>query len=103
MCFSKLYFERRQHWDKYFGKVIPFPNNLSTPRLPRGETTTVASAGTAFEIAEVAYGRSLVPRDASIVNRFPPCFTILDICVFDILISEPIPFAIDSFILSVFL
>ena len=37
-----------------FGIVIPFPNNLSIPRLQRAETAPVASAGTAFEIAEVA-------------------------------------------------
>ena len=64
-----------------FGIAIPFPNNLSVLRLPRAETAPVANAGTAFEIADVAWGGSLVPSDESVVNKFPLRFTDFLICV----------------------
>ena len=78
-----------------FWNTSSFPNSLSTPRLPRAETAPVAKAGTAFEIPFIAYGSTLAPRDASDVNKFPPCFTDFLICVFDIFISVRVPFATD--------
>ena len=45
------------------------------PSSPSAVAEPVANAGTAFEIPFFAYGSTFAPRDASEVNKFPPCFT----------------------------
>ena len=61
----------------------------------------VANAGVTFVIPFIAKGNNLAPRDASDVNKFPPCFTDFLIWVFDIFVSVPVPFATDFFILLI--
>ena len=61
----------------------------------------VANAGATFETPRIAKGRSFVPRDARLLNKFPPCFTDRLICVLLIFISDPVPFASDFSILVI--
>ena len=84
----------------FFGILIRFPNILFIPSSPKAETAPVANAGTALVIPFTASGSTLAPNDARDVNKFPPCFTDLVICVLLIFISLPVPFARDFFYFS---
>ena len=65
------------------------------PISPSAVAAPVAKAGATFVIPFIACGNTFAPREASDVNKFPPCLTTFLICVFDIFISLPVPFAID--------
>ena len=85
----------------FLGIVIPFPNSFFIPISPSADAAPVASARATLETPRIAKGRRLAPRDARLLNKFPPCFTDRLICVLLIFISDPVPVASDFFILAI--
>ena len=69
---------------------IPFPKNLSIPKLPNADNAPLARCGATFDTPFVTNGAKEIRED----QRLPPCFTAFLICVFDILISAPVFFVL---------
>ena len=75
----------------------PFPNILSTPRLAKPDKAPVTSGATAFLARGMAIGINLLLKLIHDPNKLPPCLTAFLICVFDIFISDPLPWLIAFF------
>ena len=83
------------------GIVIRFPNSFFNAISPSADAAPVASAGATWETPLIARGSIRAPRDARLVNKFPPCFTNRLICVLLIFISVPVRFVSAFFILAI--
>ena len=66
-------------------------NILSTPRLAKADKAPAAIGAIAFLARGMAIAINLLPKLNNDPHKLPPYLMAFLICVFDILISEPVP------------
>ena len=69
----------------------PFPNILSTPRLAKPDNAPVASGAVAFLANGIGTDSNLRSKLINDPHKLPPRLIAFLIYVFDILISDPVP------------
>ena len=80
------------------GQLYEWLNGLHWRNIQSNpDNAPVTSGAAAFLANGIAIGSNLLPKLINDPHKLPPCLTAFLICVFDILISDPVPWFIAFF------